>query len=136
MLRKNENDSVTVIAAGITLHSALAAYEIMKQEGIFIRVIDLYSIKPLDTKTLVCAVSETKALITVEDHYPEGGIGEAVMRALAQTSAQIHSLCVQKMPQSGTSQELLDFEEISHTAIVKKVKEILARNHRPAKMRG
>ena len=136
VLRKNENDSITVIAAGITLHSALAAYEIMKQEGIFIRVIDLYSIKPLDTKTLVCAVSETKALITVEDHYPEGGIGEAVMRALAQTSAQIHSLCVQKMPQSGTSQELLDFEEISHTAIVKKVKEILARNHRPAKMRG
>ncbi len=125
VIRTSENDAVTVVAAGITLHEALTAYETLKQEGIFIRVIDLYSIKPIDTKTLLAAVSDTKAMITVEDHYPEGGIFEAVLHALSQSSAQIHSLCVQKMPQSGTPQELLEYEEISHTAIIKKIKEIL-----------
>src|SRR5205823_1947688 len=113
------------VAAGITLHGALKAYEELKQEGIIIRVIDLYSVKPLDVKTLKKAGKETKTILTVEDHYEEGGIGEAVKAALANDNLNIHSLAVRKMPRSGTPQELLDYEEISSSAIVKKVKELI-----------
>ena len=83
VLRKSKEDIATVIAAGITLHEALKAYEVLREEGVFIRVIDLYSIKPLDETTLREAASATKSIITVEDHYAEGGIGEAVNSALA-----------------------------------------------------
>ncbi len=88
-------------------------------------MIDLYSVKPLDTKTLEKAVAETKAIITVEDHYHEGGIGEAVASALSMKKIPVYSLAVQKMPMSGKPQELLEYEEISANAIVKKVKEII-----------
>ncbi|MEI6221877.1 MAG: transketolase [bacterium] len=123
-LRHSSADSITVIGAGVTLHEALAAYDILKAEGITIRVIDLYSVKPLDIATLKKAATETKAIITVEDHFVEGGIGEAVSSALSTHATPIHLLAVRKMPRSGKPQELLDFEEISTAAIVKKVKEI------------
>ncbi|MDA8082255.1 MAG: transketolase [Nitrospiraceae bacterium] len=125
VLRKSKDDVVTVVAAGITLHEALAAYEELKKEGITIRVIDLYSIKPVDTETLSAAALQTRAILTVEDHYPEGGIGEAVQSALALQSFPIHSLAVRKMPKSGKPSELLDYEEISKHAILHKVREIL-----------
>lgn len=125
VLRKSEKDVVTVVAAGITVHEALKAYEALEREGIFIRVIDLYSIKPMDEKTLRGAAVSTKAIITVEDHYAEGGLGEAVRSGLADLPVPIHSLSVQKKPKSGKPEELLDYEEISKNAIIKKVKELV-----------
>ncbi len=124
VLRQSPQDVATVIAAGVTLFEALAAYDELNQEGIRIRVIDLYSIKPVDAATLMDAARATKALITVEDHYPEGGIGEAVRSALAPNPVPVYSLAVTKKPKSGKPAELLDFEEISRQAIVKLVKQI------------
>ncbi|MGZ3596898.1 MAG: transketolase [Syntrophales bacterium] len=125
VLRKSEKDNATVIAAGITLHEALEAYEVLKKESVFIRIIDLYSVKPIDETTLREAASATKLIITVEDHYPEGGIGEAVKSVLAAYPVPVHSLSVKRKPKSGKPQELLDYEGISRTAIIKKVKELL-----------
>ncbi len=125
VLRKSERDVVTVIGAGATLYEALEAYEALKKEGVLIRVIDLYSIKPIDEATLREAASATKSILTVEDHYAEGGIGEAVKSALATSPVPVFSLSVRKKPKSGKPQELLDFEEISRDAIVKKVRELL-----------
>lgn len=124
-LKKSPTDVVTVVSAGITLHEALKAYEELKAEGIIIRVIDLYSIKPLDEKTLKKAGKETQALIVVEDHYEAGGIGEAVASALSEEAIPVYSLAVRKMPRSGKPLELLDYEDISARAIVKKVKTLL-----------
>jgi transketolase len=125
ILKKSAKDAATVIGAGVTLHEALKAYDALKKEGILIRVIDLYSIKPIDEKTLQQAAKETSCIITVEDHYPEGGIGEAVRSGLGTVSVPLFSLAVRKKPKSGKPQELLDFEEISKDAIIKKVKENL-----------
>jgi transketolase len=125
VIRKSSSDLATVIAAGITLHEALGAYEELKKEGIFIRIIDLYSVKPLDTVTLKKASRETNAIITVEDHFLEGGIGEAVRSALANIDIPVHSLAVRKIPKSGKPEELLGYEEISKTAIIKKIKELV-----------
>jgi transketolase len=126
VVESSNNDLVTVIAAGITLHEALTASETLAQDGINVRVVDLYSVKPLDEKTISKAASETKAIITVEDHYPSGGIGEAVVAVLSTHKTPVYSLAVTKPPMSGKPQELLDFEEISAPAIVKKVREILS----------
>jgi transketolase len=125
VLHASEEDAVTVISAGITLHEALGAYEVLRSEGVSIRVIDLYSIKPLDHETIQEAARTTRAIITVEDHFAEGGIGEAVRSALAENPAPVYSLAVRKMPRSGKPEELLDYEEISRTSIIKKVKELL-----------
>lgn len=124
ILRESERDLITVIAAGITLHEALGACDELKREGIFIRVIDLYSIKPIDVETLNKAAQATNAIITVEDHYADGGIGEAVRSALALHYVPVHSLAVRKMPRSGKPAELIEYEEISKNAIIKKVKEL------------
>jgi transketolase len=121
--RSGDRDVITVVAAGITLHEALAAYEKLKEEGIFIRVIDLYSIKPMDRSTLKQAAHATQAIITVEDHFAEGGMGEAVRSEMADIDVPIHSLSVRKMPKSGRPHELLEYEEISRRAIIEKVKE-------------
>lgn len=125
VLRKSNADRLTVVAAGITLHEALQAYEELLREGILIRVIDLYSIKPLDTVTLREAASHTKAIITVEDHFAEGGLGEAVAAALSESPTPICMLAVRKIPRSGKPQELLDYEEISRTAILQKIRGLL-----------
>ncbi len=125
VLRRSKGDLASVIAAGITLHEALHAYEELKKEGIPIRIIDLYSIKPIDRKNLEEAARETRAIITVEDHFVEGGIGEAVRSALAELAVPVHTLAVRKMPKSGKPAELLDYEEISRGAIIGKVKELI-----------
>ena len=124
VVRQSDNDLVTVIGAGVTLFEALAAYDELQQEGINIRVIDLYSVKPVDAATLLAAAKATQGLITVEDHYPAGGIGEAVMAALAPNPVRLYSLAVTKKPKTGKPAELLDFEEISRSAIVRLVKQI------------
>lgn len=125
-LRVSKQDLVTVVGAGITLFEAINAYEQLKKEGILIRVLDLYSIKPLDIKSLQKAAKETEAIITVEDHFAEGGIGEAVAGALAKSDTRVYSLAVRKIPKSGKPEELLEYEEISSKAIIKKVKEIIS----------
>ncbi len=125
VLRRSENDVAAVIAAGITLYEALAAYEELKKEGIFIRIIDLYSIKPLDRETLSEAAEDSKGIITVEDHFEEGGLGEAVKNALSEIHVSVYSLSVRKMPKSGKPRELLEYEEISKDAIIRKIKEIV-----------
>jgi transketolase len=126
VLRQTEADQVTVVAAGITLFEALKAYESLQGEGVALRIIDLYSIKPVDAATLRQAAAQTRAILTVEDHFAEGGLGEAVLSALATTPVPVYSLAVRKKPQSGTPQELLDLEDISSRAIIRRVKEILA----------
>jgi len=125
VLRSSDQDAVTVAAAGITVFEALKAYDALKKAGVFIRIIDLYSIKPVDEATLKEAARHTRAVITVEDHFAEGGLGEAVLSALAPEAAPVHILAVRRQPKSGKPEELLDFEEISYKAIVAKVKEII-----------
>ncbi len=125
VVRGGSDDKVTVVAGGITLHEALTAYDELKNEGIFIRVIDLYSIKPIDTQTIQKAARETRAIVTVEDHYQPGGLGEAVSVELNLSETPLHILAVEKMPRSGKPEQLLDYEDISSRAIVAKVKEIL-----------
>lgn len=125
VLRQTDADVVTVVAAGITVHEALKAYQQLSAEGIFIRVIDLYCIKPLDVSTLKTALHQTTALITVEDHYETGGIGEAIKSALVNEKTPMYSLSVTKPPHSGKPEQLLAFEEIDATAIINKVKSCL-----------
>lgn len=131
-LKTAPEDIITIITAGITLFEALRAYEELKKENITVRIIDLYSIKPVDTQTLQKAAKETKAIITVEDHFAEGGIHDAVQSGISDMPVQIFSLAVTKMPHSGKPEELLEYEEISAAAIVKKVKKILAKYYPPA----
>ena len=125
VLRSSKSDRATIVAAGITLHEALQAYDALKTEGIMVRVIDLYCIKPLDHATLTQAADETGVVLTVEDHYAEGGIGEAVAGSLGAHKTTVLSLAVRKMPKSGKPGELLDYEEISSAAIVNKVRTIV-----------
>lgn len=124
-LFQSQNDQITLLAAGITLHEAMTAYQQLKKNGVNLRIIDLYSIKPLDTKTLQVASQETSAFLVVEDHFPEGGIAEAVRSALKNQSTPIYSLAVKKLPRSGTSQQNLEYQDLDSKAIIKKVKEIL-----------
>jgi transketolase len=116
-----------VIAAGATVFEALGAYDELKKEGIQVRVIDLYCVKPIEKETFNEAIGRVGRIITVEDHRPEGGIGEAVKSVVAESgkAVPVYSLAVKKLPKSGKPNELLDYEEISKNAIIKKVKEVL-----------
>jgi transketolase len=126
VVRQSEEDVICVVAAGITLFEALTAYEQLKKEGIAIAVIDLYSIKPFDTTTVLrMARKAHKRLITVEDHYVQGGIGQIVAAALCNAGIQIELLAVTKLPCSGTAQALMAYEAINAAAIIKKVKAML-----------
>ncbi|MDE3108929.1 MAG: transketolase [Acidobacteriota bacterium] len=128
VLRQSAQDRVTVIGAGITLHEALQAADELKARGTNIRVIDLYCVKPLDGKTLAEQIATTGGrLVTVEDHWPEGGIGEAVLAALAAAGANLSTyrmLAVREMPHSGKPDELVDAFGISARHIVGAVGEI------------
>lgn len=128
VLHSSDSDQCTIIGAGITLHEALVAYKQLLAEGIQVRVIDLYSIKPLDLKTLKQAAIDTQHFIVVEDHYEAGGIGEAVRSGMYETSVIVHSLAVNLLPCSGSSQELLEYERISARSIVDKVKTLVTKN--------
>ncbi len=124
VLRQSPRDAVTVVGAGVTLFEALKAHDELKKQGIAIRVIDCYSVKPIDVVMLQKAAQETKAIITVEDHFAEGGLGEAVASALAGQPVPVHILAVRKQPTSGKPEELLDCAGISARAIAQKVKQI------------
>jgi transketolase len=123
-LRSSNKDVATIFAAGITVHEALKAYEELKSQGVLIRVVDMYSIKPLDVEVIKKACAETTALLVSEDHHREGGLYEAICGSGAVTR-QTYSLAVNKRPHSGGMEELLRLEEIDAQAIVKKVTEIL-----------
>ncbi len=125
-LRQSNRDGITIVAAGITLFEALSAADELQSEGVGVRVIDCYSVKPIDGQTLRTAAEETKAIITVEDHYPAGGLGEAVAAALAPIGARVEIMAVRKIPKSGKPEELLQDEEISKNAIIKKIRAVLA----------
>ena len=125
VVRSSPKDVVTVVGAGVTLHEALAAHAELQAAGIAIRVIDLYSLKPVDTKTLLLAAAETKGFVTVEDHGACGGLGEAVASAVAGRS-RIEILAVRELPRSGTPTELMHAYGIDKDAIVAAVKRLLA----------
>lgn len=125
-LKTSPRDDITIIATGVTLHEALKAYPLLLKNNINVRLIDAYSIKPIDTGTLQKAARETKAILTVEDHYPHGGLGDAVRQGLSGRPVRIYSLAVSKMPRSGKPQQLLEYEDISTDAIVEKVQAIMA----------
>jgi transketolase len=125
VLQSSPQDRATLVAAGVTLHESLKAYQALQKEGIPVRVIDLYSIKPLDLETLLQAARETQVLVTVEDHYPEGGLGDAVLSALANESCQFHKLAVTALPRSGPGELLMDAFGINARGIVETVKKLL-----------
>jgi transketolase len=111
VLRSSEHDQVTLIGAGVTLHACLGAAELLAEEGIHARVIDCYSVKPIDTATLTAAVGATSGrLVVAEDHHPEGGLGSAVtdgLLAAGATNLHVTHLAVRDMPGSGSGAELL-----------------------------
>jgi transketolase len=129
VLRSSDEDEVTIVAAGITLHNALDAYEQLKSQGIRARVIDAYTIKPIDEETLFVAAEEAgNFLVTVEDHWPEGGLGEAVLEAFTERDdamPRIVKLAVQSMPGSGTPAELMEEAGISAHHIVRAVRALV-----------
>ena len=119
VLRSSEDDQVTLVGAGVTLHEALKAADTLGEAGIAARVIDVYSVKPIDEDTLRQAAAETGAIVTVEDHWPEGGLGDAVLAALAEVeNVRVRKLAVSLMPGSGKPAELLHEVGIDADAIV------------------
>ena len=118
VVRKSAKDTATVIGAGITLVEAIKAHDELKAKGISIRVIDLYSVQPVDAASLIEAGKETGRLITVEDHYISGGLGDAVARAVAPAGLTVTRLAVPEIPRSGKPDELVDKYGISARHIV------------------
>lgn len=126
LIKSSGADSALIVAAGITVHEALKAYDRLIKEGISIAIIDLYSIKPLDAKTIEqVATRSGDRIITVEDHYLQGGLGEAVTFALRNTALEIHCLAVTQLPMSGKPEELLAWAGIDAESIVKKIKNLV-----------
>jgi transketolase len=129
VLRSSDNDEVALIGAGITVHEALAAADALAEDGIAARVIDLYSIKPLDAGTLAAAVEATGGrLVTIEDHWAEGGLGDAVLDALAdlEEPPRVVKLAVREMPRSGKPEECLAAAGIDAEHIAAAARELVA----------
>lgn len=125
-LRASKSDRATLVAAGVTLNESLKAYDLLRREGTAVRVIDGYSVKPIDEETLKKAARETKAILVVEDHWFEGGLGDAVLNVFAEKpSVPVVKMAVRQMPRSGKPEELLDAAGISAPHIVRKVKELV-----------
>jgi len=118
-VKSSSKDKAAIVAAGITVHEALKAANELENSGIKVRVIDAYSVKPLDEKTLK-SVAKKMPIIVVEDHYKEGGLGEAV----SSLGIPITHLCVNEIPRSGKPADLMDFEKIDAKAIISAVKKL------------
>jgi len=126
-VRSSDDDAATVVASGITVREAIKAADELQESGISVRVIDAYSIKPIDGDTLRAAAQTTNGnVVAVEDHWPEGGLGEAVLSALSEESDTLHfeHLAVEIMPGSGKSEELLDAAGISANHIADAVRRL------------
>ncbi|MFH0801130.1 MAG: transketolase [bacterium] len=127
VLRSSEKDVAAIFSAGITLHEALKAHDILGKEGIPTAVIDLYSVKPIDQETINKFTRLLKKIVIIEDHSPCGGIGEAVLSAIeTPQEVAVRHLAVSRIPHSGTKEELLRYEEIDALAIVEAVKSLLS----------
>jgi len=129
VLRSSEEDDVALVGAGITVHEALAAADRLAEEGISARVIDLYCIKPIDAETLAEAAEATSGrLVTIEDHWAEGGVGDAVLAALADTERppRVVKLAVTEMPRSGKPDELLAAAGIDAEHIAEAVRKLVS----------
>jgi transketolase len=125
VLRHTDHDQVAIIAAGVTLHEALAAHGELAAAGIAVRIIDLYCVKPLDAAALLEAGRACPhGLLTVEDHYAEGGLGAAVLEAVGEAGLKVHRLAVREIPRSGPPKKLLERYGIGRAAIVTKVREL------------
>jgi transketolase len=128
VIRSSADDQVTLIGAGVTLHNCLAAADELDRDGIRARVVDLYSVKPIDAQTLIEAADATSGrLVVVEDHYPAGGLGGAVLEALNDAGHPVHiaHLAVRGLPTSGTPAELMEAAGISAGQVVQAARELL-----------
>ncbi len=127
IVRETDTDQVTLVGAGITLHEAMAAADLLTADGIKARVIDLYSVKPIDAETLRAAARETGAIVTVEDHFPEGGLGDAVLDVFAASDERppIVKLAVRIMPGSATPAEQLAAAGIDGAHIADAARELV-----------
>jgi transketolase len=127
VLRKSQSDVATVIGAGLTVHEALKAYDELKDERISVRIIDAYSVEPIDKDNLSKEVEKAgKKVVVVEDHFQNGGLGDAVAQALSGKAEIVH-LAVKDLPRSGKPEELLDKYGIDASHIKKAVKELISR---------
>ena len=130
VLRESEKDVVTIVAAGVTVFEALKAYGVLRNEGIAVRIIDAYSLQPIDQATLLVAGHQTGGrIVTVEDHYPTGGLGDAVSEAVACDDMSVERLAVRAVPRSGGSAELLECFGISAHKIAEAVRRQLRVKH-------
>ncbi len=129
VLRSSAKDIVSVVAAGVTLYEALKAHDALQKDGIAIRVIDAYSVRPLDAAAIIRAARETGGhLLTVEDHYYDGGLGDAVLNAVAgEGDIRVHKLAVREVPRSGKPEELIEAHGISANAIAAAARRLAAR---------
>lgn len=126
ILRQSEKDQLTIVAAGVTVFEALKAYDNLKAAGITVRIIDLYSVVPIDVQTLKQAAQSTHGrFLTVEDHYLHGGIGDAVLSALASEGVKVSKMGIQQISHSGKPDQLIDYHGVSARAIVEKVKQLV-----------
>ena len=127
ILRQSGEDAATVVGVGVTVFEALKAYDQLFSEGIHIRVIDAYSLQPIDAATMIAAGKATKGrIVTVEDHYPSGGLGDAVSEAVSSAGFAVHRLAVREIPRSGQPEELLERYGISAKHVVAAVKKLIA----------
>jgi transketolase len=126
ILRRSPEDAVTVVAGGVTLNEAIKAYEQLRRQGTSIRVIDIFSVRPVDAEMFLRAASETNnTIITVEDHYAAGGIGDAVSEAVAPEGVRVFRLAVREVPHSGKPEELLAKYKIDAQAIIEQVHAVM-----------
>jgi transketolase len=123
----HDGDDVAIVVCGITVDEAVQAAETLAEDGVHARVLDCYSIKPIDAEAVRAAARECGALVTVEDHWPEGGLGDAVLEALADGDehAKVTRLAVREMPVSGTPDELLHAAGIDADAIASAARELV-----------
>ncbi|HEY7466065.1 MAG TPA: transketolase, partial [Dehalococcoidia bacterium] len=130
VLRSSPDDKVTLVGAGVTVHEALKAADALAAAGVKARVIDAYSVKPIDAATLGKALGDTGLMVVIEDHWAEGGLGDAVLAALAEGGkplrGRVVKLAVTQMPGSGKPEELRDWAGISSEKIVEAVRKSLA----------
>lgn len=126
VLRRSGDDRALVVGAGVTVYEALKAYDELAKEGIHVRIIDLFSVQPVDREALVTAAHDCGGrVVTVEDHYAHGGIGDVVLAAICGTDVRIRKLAVREIPRSGKPAELLDRYGISARHIVEAVRAIV-----------